>query len=300
MTYKFTQCTLCPRNCKTDRTQRTGVCGADESVRAARAALHFWEEPCISGAKGSGTVFFSGCTLKCCFCQNYEISHENKGRDISLIRLSDIFLELQDAGAENINLVNPTHYVPQIINALDMVRHRLHIPIVYNSGGYEKTETLKLLDGYIDIYMPDLKYMSREISEKYSKASDYFFYASKAVIEMHRQQPNIVIDGSIMKKGLLIRHLVLPGCRRDSMALLEWLGNTFTEGSFLLSLMSQFTPCYKCGEHPEINRRVTTLEYESVADKAAELGFEGYTQQRSSAQSSFTPKFDLEGIQTDS
>lgn len=295
--YDINNCSLCPRNCQVDRTKSNGVCRSGEMVRVARASLHYWEEPCISGTNGSGTIFFSGCALKCCFCQNYNISHQNEGKNIDIKRLSEIFLELKNRGAHNINLVNPTHFVPQIISALDNVKDKLEgIPIVYNCGGYEKIETLEMLEGYIDIYLPDLKYMDNKISERYSKAENYFEYASKAIKEMHRQQPKITMNGNIMKSGLLIRHMVIPGCRHDSLKLLNWLYENLPIDSFLLSLMSQFTPTYKCKEYPEINRRITTFEYNSVTAHAADLGFKGYTQSRSSADSLYTPDFNLEGI----
>lgn len=297
MMYDINNCSLCPRNCQVDRTKSNGVCRSGEMVRVARASLHYWEEPCISGTNGSGTIFFSGCALKCCFCQNYNISHQNEGKNIDIKRLSEIFLELKNRGAHNINLVNPTHFVPQIISALDNVKDKLEgIPIVYNCGGYEKIETLEMLEGYIDIYLPDLKYMDNKISERYSKAENYFEYASKAIKEMHRQQPKITMNGNIMKSGLLIRHMVIPGCRHDSLKLLNWLYENLPIDSFLLSLMSQFTPTYKCKEYPEINRRITTFEYNSVTAHAADLGFKGYTQSRSSADSLYTPDFNLEGI----
>ncbi|MGN0620708.1 MAG: 4Fe-4S cluster-binding domain-containing protein [Porcipelethomonas sp.] len=296
MNYDFTDCTLCPRNCHADRINSAGICNSGEPIKAAKASLHFWEEPCISGMNGSGTVFFSGCTLKCCFCQNFNISHENFGKEITVSRLADIFIELQDKGAHNINLVNPTHFVPQIIDALDISKNRLEIPVVYNSGGYEKTETLKMLDGYIDIYLPDFKYADSKIAGKYSRAADYFNYASEALLEMHRQQPKIIMENDIMKKGLIVRHLVLPGCRHDSLKILDWLNENLPSDSFFLSLMSQFTPFYQCTCHPEINRRITTFEYNSVAGKASDLGFRGFTQKRSSANPEFTPDFNLEGI----
>ncbi|MCI8776247.1 MAG: radical SAM protein [Oscillospiraceae bacterium] len=297
MMYDINNCSLCPRNCQADRTKSNGVCRSGEMVIAARASLHYWEEPCISGTNGSGTIFFSGCALKCCFCQNYNISHQNEGKNIDIKRLSEIFLELKNRGAHNINLVNPTHFVPQIISALDNVKDKLEgIPIVYNCGGYEKIETLELLKGYIDIYLPDLKYMDNKISERYSKAENYFEYASKAIKEMHRQQSKITMNGNIMKSGLIIRHMVIPGCRHDSLKLLNWLYENLPVDSFLLSLMSQFTPTYKCKEYPEINRRITTFEYNSVTAHAADLGFKGYTQSRSSADSLYTPDFNLEGI----
>ncbi|MGN0637192.1 MAG: radical SAM protein [Huintestinicola sp.] len=290
-------CTLCPRECRTDRENSSGICGGGFLPRAAKAYLHMWEEPCISGTRGSGTVFFSGCSLKCCFCQNYKISAENFGKEISVHRLSEIFLELQDMGAHNINLVSPTHYVPQIISALDKCRDRLHIPVAYNSGGYEKTETLELLRGYVDIFMPDIKYFSPELSEKYSSAPDYFEYASRAVSKMIGLAGKPEMDeNGIMKKGVIIRHMVLPSHRRDSEAVLREINRLFDKESFLLSLMSQYTPFYKSSEHKEINRRISTYEYEKVAELAAGLGFKGYMQERSSAKEEYTPDFDLIGI----
>lgn len=284
-------CTLCPRNCKADRSQTVGLCGVGDKIKVAKAYLHLWEEPCISGEKGSGTVFFSGCNLKCCFCQNYEISHQTRGREITADELSDIFLKLQDKGAENINLVSGTQFVPQIISALDRVKHRLDIPVVYNTGGYEKAETIKLLEGYVDIYLPDLKYFSPELSMRYSKAEDYFQHASKAIVEMYTQQPKLVYEGDMLKKGLIIRHLVLPKCRHDSMRVLEWIYENLPEKSYLISLMSQYTPAYNSCEYPEINRKISTFEYNSVMDKALEYGMEGFFQERSSATLDYTPDF---------
>lgn len=256
-----------------------------------------WEEPCISGTKGSGTVFFSGCSLKCCFCQNYRISAENFGKEISVKRLSEIFLELQDKGAHNINLVSPTHYVPQIITALDMCRDKLHIPVAYNCGGYEKAETIEMLRGYVDIFMPDMKYYSSELSEKYSAAPDYFEYASKAIAKMIEIAGEPVFDeNGIMQSGVIIRHMVLPTHRRDSEEVLKKLYKLYGKDSFLLSLMSQYTPFYKSCEHKEINRRISTYEYEKVTQLAQELGFNGFMQERSSAKEEYTPDFDLIGI----
>lgn len=265
--------------------------------RVAKAYLHMWEEPCISGTRGSGTVFFSGCSLKCCFCQNYKISAENFGKEISVSRLADIFLELQDKGAHNINLVSAAHYVPQIIEALDICGKRLEIPVAYNSGGYELTETIEMLGKYVSIFMPDLKYYNSSISEKYSDAPDYFEYASKAIGKMIEIAGKPVFDeNGIMKSGVIIRHMVLPSHRRDSEEILRRFAEMYPPKSFLLSLMSQYTPFYKSCEHKEINRRISTYEYERVADIAAELGFEGYMQERSSAKEEYTPDFDLSGV----
>lgn len=266
-------------------------------AKAAKAYLHMWEEPCISGTKGSGTVFFSGCSLRCCFCQNYRISSENFGMEISDERLSGIFLEIQEMGAHNINLVSAAHYVPMVINALDICGDKLKIPVVYNSGGYENTETLDMLKGYVDIFIPDLKYFDSGISREYSAAPDYFDIASKAVEKMIEiaGKPVIGKDG-IMRSGVIIRHMVLPSHSRDSARLLDEISRLYPKDSFLLSLMSQYTPAYKSSEHKRINRRISTYEYEKIASAAAEMDFKGYFQERSSASKEYTPDFDLSGI----
>lgn len=294
----ITCCQLCPRTCKVNRTVSTGFCSCTNEVKAARAALHLWEEPCISGTQGSGTVFFSGCTLKCCFCQNSQISCENFGKTLSVSQLSEIFLKLQEEGVHNLNLVTPTQYLPFIIEALDNIKKLLSIPVIYNCGGYERPEVISLLKDYVDIYMPDLKYYDASLSFSYSKAKDYFSFASKAIQKMIEQTgvPTFNKEG-ILQKGVLIRHLVLPGCKEDSMKLLEWLNETLPRNSFLLSLLSQYTPVYKAAKHPKINRRVTTYEYNKVLDKAISLGLtQGFMQERSSASSAYTPSFQLEGL----
>ena len=289
-------CTLCPRNCNIDRKNNHSFCGVGNNLKLAKVSLHMWEEPCISGKNGSGTVFFSGCSLKCVFCQNYKISHQAYGKEISTQRLSDIFLELQQKGAENINFVSGSHFVPQIITALDRVKHKLLIPIVYNSSGYETVSTLKLLEGYIDVYLPDLKYFSPVLSKKYSNTENYFEYASQAILEMHRQQPKLQFKGELLKKGVLIRHLILPRCRKDSMKIISWIYENLPENSYLVSLMSQYTPCFKADDFPEINRRITTFEYNSVLDKIIEYNMNGFFQDKNSATLEYTPEFDLEGI----
>lgn len=293
-------CQLCPRTCKVNRQLATGFCGCTNEVKVARAALHMWEEPCISGKKGSGTVFFSGCTLKCCFCQNFQINCENFGKILSASQLSEVFLKLQEEGAHNLNLVTPTQYLPFIIEALDKIKSVLSIPVIYNCGGYERPEIISLLKDYVDIYMPDLKYYDTSLSFSYSKAKDYFFFASKAILKMVQQTGTPVFnEDGILQKGVLIRHLVLPGCKEDSVKLLEWLSETLPKGSFLLSLLSQYTPVYKAHEYPKINRRITTYEYNKVLDKAIALGLDqGFMQERSSASSLYTPSFHLEGLDT--
>jgi putative pyruvate formate lyase activating enzyme len=284
-------CNLCPRECGVDRLANLGFCECDSQIKVARAALHFWEEPCISGSKG-------GCTLRCCYCQNFRISSEGLGKEISARRLAEIFLELQEKGAHNINLVTPTQYSIQILYALDIVRSKLHIPVVYNCGGYERLETIRELKGYVDIFLPDLKYFSSELSLKYSKADDYFEVASAAIKEMISQIGVLNLDNSgIMQKGVIIRHLVIPGARKDSFKILNWISENLPKDKYLLSLMSQYTPAYKSSEYKELNRRITTFEYKSVVEEAIRLGLSnGFMQERSSAKEEYTPPFDLEGV----
>lgn len=300
MSMNYESCTLCPRMCGADRTKAPGFCGASHQIKAARAALHQWEEPCISGTAGSGTVFFSGCTLKCVFCQNYPLSHENYGKEISVTRLSEIFLELQEKGAHNINLVTATQYLPSIRLALKLARPALHIPVVYNSGGYERTETIREFSDCIDIWLPDLKYYDSGLSEKYSAARNYFPIASEAIKEMVRVSGGLAWDPEkpgLLKKGVVIRHMVLPGAKEDSIRLLHWIKNELPPGQFLLSILSQYTPFYKSSQYPEISRRITTYEYQKVVDTALELGLtDGYMQEKSSAKEEYTPPFDLNGI----
>lgn len=252
-----------------------------------------WEEPCISGERGSGTVFFSGCTLKCCFCQNYEISHQNKGYYITEEELAQIFLKLQDEGAHNINLVSPTPFIPSVKKALESVKDRLLIPVVCNCGGYERVETVKELDVYVDVWLPDLKYYSSEASLKYSGAKDYFEVAIKAIKQMQKQvgKPVYAEDGTL-KKGVLVRHLVLPTLRKDSQKIIEALKENFEPDDILLSVMSQYTPMYRAAEFSEINRRVSTFEYNFVLDCAQKAGFDGFSQERGSADKCYVPPFE--------
>lgn len=291
------KCDICPRECHADRTEKAGFCGGNDKPKLAKAMLHFGEEPCISGKNGSGAVFFSGCSLKCCFCQNYPISTENFGREITTERLAEIFLELQEKGAHNINLVNPTHELFFIIPALEKVKNKLRIPIVYNTGGYEKAETLKNLDGLIDIYLPDFKYMDSELSMKYSAAKNYSDYAKSAILEMFRQTGKAVIDDNgIMQKGLIIRHMILPKCYHDSIKIMEWIAGNLPVNDIFVSVMRQYTPCYDAVKFPEINRKLTTFEYEKVLDRCVELGINGFSQEKSSSTLAMTPDFDLSGI----
>lgn len=293
------KCSICPRRCGIDRAIKPGVCGVGESPRVARAALHYWEEPCISGTRGSGTVFFSGCPLKCCFCQNHDISTGTNGKDVTIERLSGIYLELQAKGAHNINLVSPTHFTKQIAESLWMAKaNGLAVPVVWNSGGYDSAEGLAMMDGLVDIYLPDIKYMDAERSRRYSGAADYFTVASKAVLEMYRQVGQVQFDDEgIMTKGVLIRHLVLPGGTADSNAILDWIAANLNRDAIVVSIMSQYMPCYESSKYPEINRRLTTLEYRRVLEHFRQLGFRyGYCQQRSSAEAAFVPDFNMDGV----
>lgn len=293
------KCELCPRRCGVDRTRQKGFCGAGEAVRVALVSLHPWEEPCLTGEKGAGTVFFSHCNLRCCFCQNHEISHEGKGVEISMERLAAIFMEQQERGAATLDLVTPTHYVPQILTALSMAKQGgFSLPVVYNSNGYETVETVDLLKGAVDVFLPDLKYRWQESAGEYSGAPDYFEAASQAICRMVEQVGPVQLDpAGGLRRGVLVRHLVLPGHRRESMELLDWLWDTFGERIYL-SLMSQYTPMYRAGEHKKINRRLTTFEYESVVAHAAELGFTRcYIQERRAASEEYVPVFDGSGVQ---
>lgn len=296
MDFQITQCRLCPRKCGADRTKETGFCGGGNGIRAARAALHFWEEPCISGSNGSGTVFFSGCQLQCCFCQNEPISTGNDGKYISPERLAEIFLDLQKQGAHNINLVTASHLLPWIIEALTMAKPDLHIPVVFNCGGYESEKSIAALDGLVDIFLPDFKFFSSETASAYANAPDYPEIAGRAIAQMLSQTGKPVIENGLMKRGCIIRHLVLPSHRHESIALLHHLADCFGTDQFLLSLMSQYTPMQEFPAHPELNRRITKMEYNSVMKATQELGFSGYFQDKSSARSSYTPVFDYSGI----
>lgn len=295
---EMTECRLCPRQCGVDRSKRTGYCGVSDRVKLARAALHFWEEPCISGERGSGTVFFSGCALKCIFCQNYQLSAGHFGKEVSIQRLAEIFLELQQQGAHNINLVTGGHYVPQIVQALELVRKDLKIPVVYNSSGYETVETLRQLKGYVDIYLPDLKYYSPERSARYSNARDYFAVASQAVQEMFSQVGPVQFDEQgMLQKGVVVRHMVMPNGVEDTMDILTWIAEHLPLDDILVSVMSQYTPFYKSADYPEINRRLTQEEYDRVLDWMECMGIEqGFVQELSSAKEEYTPDFSLQGV----
>ncbi len=296
----LTNCILCPRECGVNRmTGATGYCGAGAELIVARAALHLWEEPCISGTTGSGTVFFGGCNLKCLFCQNHSIAIGDCGKKISTERLSEIFLELQQKGATNINLVTPTHFVPQIRHALNLAKAQgLTLPIVYNTGGYEKPETLKLLEGLVDIYLPDLKYYSDDISTSYSHAPNYFTHARWALQEMYRQVGDPCFDPrtGLMKKGIIVRHLLLPGQTKDSKKILRYLYETYGNRIYI-SIMNQYTPLPHVAHFPELNRPITTEEYDRVVNFALRLGISNaFIQEGETAKESFIPPFDMEGV----
>lgn len=292
-------CRLCARNCSVDRTIRAGRCGETDQIFAARAALHMWEEPCISGKEGSGAVFFSGCPLGCVFCQNREIALGKSGLPISMERLTEIFLELQDEHANNINLVTPTQYVPQIIACVKEARQRgLLIPVVYNTGSYEKAETIRSLKETVDIFLPDLKYYDPELSAKYSHAEDYFSVASEAIREMVQITGEPEFDErGMMRHGTIVRHLILPGHTKDSEKILKYLYETYGNRIYV-SIMNQYTPMPGIEKaYPELGRKVTRREYERVVDYAIDLGMENaFIQEGPTASSSFIPAFDYEGI----
>lgn len=289
-------CNACPRKCNVERNIgefSRGFCKMPYNAVLARASLHLWEEPVISGERGSGAIFFSGCNLRCVFCQNFEISHENFGKQVSKSEFIDIVKRLENQGAHTINLVNPTHFVPFIKEVFS--EYKPSVPVVYNTGGYDDVESVRSLDGFIDVYLPDLKYFDSNVSKKYSNAENYFEKASKAVVEMQRQVGKSVIKDGIMQKGLIIRHLVLPKNTDQSIKILRWIKDNLPIDTYI-SLMSQYVPYVKT-EYKELNRRIVTAEYQKVIDEFERLGFEnGFMQERSSAQTDFIPKFDLSGV----
>lgn len=289
-------CNACPRKCNVERNIgefSRGFCKMPYNAVLARASLHLWEEPVISGEGGSGAIFFSGCNLRCVFCQNYEISHENFGKQVSKSEFIDIVKNLENQGAHTINLVNPTHFVPFIKEVFS--EYKPSVPVVYNTGGYDDVESIRSLQGLIDVYLPDLKYFDSDVSKKYSNAENYFEKASKAVLEMQRQVGKSVIKDGIMQKGMIIRHLVLPKNTDQSIKILRWIKDNLPIDTYI-SLMSQYVPYVKT-EYKELNRRIVTAEYQKVIDEFERLGFEnGFMQERSSAQTDFIPKFDLSGV----
>ena len=304
MLQAYTKCELCPRGCQVNReAEQPGVCGVSSNLKVARAALHYWEETCISGTNGSGAVFFSGCSMHCVFCQNREIANGVVGKEISRERLSNIFLELQEQGANNINLVTPGHYVPHIVWAVEQARNQgLHVPIVYNTSSYEKVDTLKQLEGIVDVYLPDFKYWDSQTAQKYSNAPDYPEVARAAIAEMVRQQPAVKFiydrkqDVDLIQKGVIVRQLLLPGQLKDAKRIVKFLHETYGNQIYL-SLMSQYTPLSHVENYPELNRKVDRRTYERYIDYAIEIGVEnGFIQEEDVAEESFIPMFDGEGV----
>ncbi len=290
-------CNLCPRNCGINREEKRGYCGAPESAKIARASLHMWEEPPISGKNGSGAVFFSHCNLKCVFCQNHRISADGIGKEVTPYTLAEIFMRLQENGAENINLVSATPYVLSVIKALDTCKDKLSIPIIWNTGGYESAETLDMLNGYVDIYLPDIKFISRELAKKYLNAPDYPEYAINALEKMLLQVGKEAYkENGMMKSGVIVRHLVMPSHKDESIKILNFLAEKFGTDAYSLSLMRQYYPCHKAKNMPEINRKLTTYEYDKVQEEAQRLGFHGFSQEKESADEKYTPEFDLSGV----
>ena len=286
-------CNICPRKCNIDRDKSIGVCGVSNNPKLAKAYLHMWEEPCISGNTGSGTVFFSGCNLRCVYCQNYNISHESYGKEITINRLAEIFRTLEEKGANNINLVSPSHYTMAIKQALDI--YRPNIPIVYNSSGYDSVEQLEMLKDYIDVYLVDFKYWDQKLSDRLSKAPNYRDVATKAILKMREYQPREEYKNEMLVKGVIIRHLVLPNHTDDSIEILRWIKKNID--SPMISLMGQYTPMYKASEHEDINRKLKPIEYKIVQKAMHDMELnEGYVQDLSSATDEYTPIFDCEGV----
>ncbi|MBE5920815.1 MAG: radical SAM protein [Pseudobutyrivibrio ruminis] len=290
----YRKCNLCPRACNIDRNTTLGVCQVSAKVKVARAALHFWEEPCISGNNGSGAVFFSGCSLHCVFCQNEEISHGKVGQEITIEELAGLYIDLQNQGANNINLVTGTHYIPQIVESVTIARKKgLDIPIIYNTSGYETVESLRLLEGIVNTYLPDFKYMDNLLALKYSHAKDYPDVAKEAIAEMVRQcgKPQFDNNGFI-KSGVIVRQLLLPGHVKDAKAIIKYLYETYSDNIYI-SMMSQYTPMPQiASKYPELNRRVTKREYDSLINYAIDLGVENaFIQDRAVAKESFIPEF---------
>ena len=291
----YQNCTLCPRRCGADRTNgQLGFCRHPDKIYAARAAAHYWEEPVISGSFGSGAVFFSGCTLKCLFCQNGVISQENRGKEISTAHLREIFLKLIDDGVQNINLVTPKHFLPSILPALTP---KLPVPVVYNCGGYERVETLRELEGLVDIYLPDMKYSDPKLAGILSAAPDYVEIAKAAIAEMYRQVGSAVIEDEIMQRGMIVRHLMLPGELDNTLGVLDWFSEAFPKGDVLFSLMSQYVPMGKAKTMPPYDRRITEDEYDAALSYLELLGIEnGFTQDFSAATEEYIPDFSFEGL----
>ena len=292
------KCNLCPRNCNIDRSINKGYCGQKDKIKVARASLHMWEEPCISGERGSGTVFFSGCVLRCVFCQNFNIANGDTGKEITVERLVEIFCELKEKGAHNINLVTGDHFVPQIISALDLAKSKgMDLPIVFNTSSYINKETLKKLENYVDIYLADFKYFDNETAKKYSNAGDYLQVVKTAIEEMVSQKKAPEYDEKgIMTNGVIVRHLLMPGFLQESKAIIRYVYEEYGE-RVVLSIMNQYTPLKQVEKYPEINRKVSEYEYETLINYAISIGVkEAYVQEGETAKESFIPPFDLEGV----
>ncbi len=296
----YTSCQLCPRNCKADRLHgQTGFCRVPADLKVARAALHMWEEPCISGEEGSGAVFFSGCSVGCVFCQNHAIAAGQSGKTISIERLAEIFLELQAKGANNINLVTPEHYAPSIALALDQAKaNGLYLPVICNCSGYSSPAALRILADYVDVWLPDFKYYDSELSQRYSHAPDYFAVASQALQLMYEQTGTPVFDDkSMIQKGIIVRHLTLPGCMEDSRKIIHYLHETYGDNVYI-SIMNQFTPVPELlSDYPELNHTIAASDYDALVDYAIDIGVEnGFIQEGETAKESFIPPFDNEGV----
>lgn len=292
---KNNYCNACPRVCNSNRISGTGFCKSKEKIKIARASRHFWEEPCISGKNGSGTVFFSGCNMHCVYCQNEKISNGNIGKEYTDDEVKSLFLKISKSGVHNINLVTPTHFAVKLLEIIAPIKDEIKVPIVYNCSGYENESFIESLSGVVDIFLTDFKYKSSELSKKYSFCADYFDVAVKALERMIHVTGKPVFDGDIMTKGVIVRHLVLPSHKDDSIEILGELSRHFGNENFLVSLMSQFTPTEKCHNFPEINRRLTSLEYKRVCEYFENLGFKGYIQERSSAVEDYIPDFEDKG-----
>jgi len=289
------QCELCGYRCKVNRNKQLGICQCGALPKLALASIHRWEEPCISGINGSGTVFFSGCNLKCQFCQNYEISENNFGKEVSVNRLAEIFLELQNKGVHNVNLVSPTPYVPMILKAIKISkRNGFHLPIVYNTNSYENIETIKILNGYIDIYLPDLKYYDDDVAMKYSKVPHYFETVSKNILEMYHQVGKATFQDGIMQKGVIIRHLIMPGQILQTKRILDWIKEKLPKET-CISIMAQYFPTHHAKNFPEINRKITKQEYNFVISMLKDFE-NGFIQELSECEEEYVPNFNLDGI----
>ena len=288
------KCNICPRGCDIDRKKAVGVCGCNDMIKLAKACVLDWEEPVISGGQGSGAIFFSGCNLKCCFCQNYQISHQNWGKEVSIERFIEIVKELEDKGVNNINLVSPTQWTQQIKTAFSI--YQPSVPIVWNSNGYELPASIESLADVVDIFLLDCKFRDEKLSAQFCKAKDYPVYNSQAIETMLKLKPQVVKKDGVMQSGVIVRHLIMPNCVMDSIAVLEYLATLKSKYHFFLSLMSQYVPMYRANEFELINRKITPLERKIVIKRATDLGFEGFMQDLSSADCTYIPQFDLGGI----